>query len=288
MSGFWPRWATVRAEEVRTVLPPEEWGPWREGVECSRGIPAVFGLESTRHKSELPFFFHCRRCMVVNRRGETHPKPHPRRDMGLCIRCGEPAEELRDRVLLPGAAAQQAEARDITVARLCTRKFCAVCDPYSKPFCRGRECNKAVKLGGKRRRVEPACLCQPSRRAETRHCLVCCKAAASHHRRIRSVRGDEPPPVVEVEPPPVVEVEPSPLVNEVGQEPCKGKLCREAAKRGEPSHPVLPKGCCSQTKRHRPHCQRDHDRVREIHRASDSARQARAKLIPQPPRTAAA
>ena len=262
----WPLWMTVRADEVRT-LPQKEWGPWAEGRECVRGFPGQ------GHSVEHPHFFHCRKHMAELRLLYSPPPPHKNRDLGLCYRCKGPSEPDRKVVLLPTVACAEAEKRGTTVARISTRKFCAACDPYSKPFCRGRECNKAAKLGRRRRRIEPNCLCQPSRKV--RHCLVCCKAAASHHRRVRAVRGKNRPPTTpvidEVKPTPV---ELPPLADGAGQENCKGKLCEEAAKRGEPRHPVLPKGCCSQTNRHRPHCQRDHDRVREVKRAWYSAQHA--------------
>ena len=140
MSGQWPRWATVRAEEVRTVLPSEEWGAWAQGGDCSRGTPAVWGLPDTGHPSEPPFFFHCLSCIAAVHRGAPPPKPGERRDKGLCIRCGEPAEHLRDRRFTPSAACQQAEAKGITVARLSTRKWCAACDPHSLPFCQSSRC----------------------------------------------------------------------------------------------------------------------------------------------------
>ena len=138
IGGQWPRWATVRAEEVRTELPPDEWGPWEQGGECSRGTPGVFGLQDTSHPSEPPNFFHCQRCLSAVHNGATIPNPSLRRDTGRCVSCGEPAELLRDRRFTPSAACQQAEAKGITVARLSTRKFCAACDPYRLPFCKAR------------------------------------------------------------------------------------------------------------------------------------------------------
>ena len=142
--GQWPRWATVRAKEVRT-LPSEEWGAWAQGGDCSRGTPAVWGLPDTGHPAEAPFFFHCLSCIAAVHRGSPPPALNDRRDKGLCIRCGEPAEHLRDRMFTPSAACQQAEAKGITVARLSTRKFCAECDPFSKPMCRGRGCPDKAK-----------------------------------------------------------------------------------------------------------------------------------------------
>ena len=82
MTSAWPKWATVRAEEVRTVLLPEEWGPWSSGGQCSRGIPGVFGFKDSTHPSEAPYFFHCRSCIEGVQKGGVVPKPHPARDLG--------------------------------------------------------------------------------------------------------------------------------------------------------------------------------------------------------------
>ena len=124
--GAWPSWAVVRAEEVRSSLPEEEWGPWARGGACSRGIPAVFGMEGTTHLAEDPFFFHCRSCHAANK--IKPPRKHPRRDCGLCVQCGGPAELRRDIVVTHAPAAQQAEAAGVTIARLSTRRLCFTCD----------------------------------------------------------------------------------------------------------------------------------------------------------------
>ncbi len=191
MNGQWPRWATVRAEEVRTVLPSEEWGAWAQGGDCSRGTPAVWGLPDTGHPSEPPFFFHCLSCLAAVHRGAPPPKPDERRDKGLCIRCGEPAEYLRDRRFTPSAACQQAEAKGITVARLSTRKWCAACDPHSLPFCQARRCPDR----GKRHR---AIVCRHTTWKNTYlpHCAAFCAAVteglAAQRRRYDAKRGRTP------------------------------------------------------------------------------------------------
>ena len=181
----WPRWATVRADEVRTALPPEEWGAWAQGGDCSRGTPAAWGLQDTGHPAERPFFFHCLSCIAAVRRGGHPPKPDSRRDKGLCIRCGEPAERLRDRVFTPSAACQQAEAKGITVARLSARKFCASCDPYRLPWCMTRTCpNKRHRSAGG---------CSSPTRHTVPHCAAACAKMKERDNLTKRRRTEEVP-----------------------------------------------------------------------------------------------
>ena len=120
-----------------------------------------------------PFFFHCLSCIAAVHRGAPPPKPDDRRDKGICIRCGEPAEHLRDRRFTPSAACQQAEAKGITVARLSTRKWCADCDPNSLPFCQSRACPDKRK-----RHRAAACI---AKRHHVPHCAVTCARAKRLH-----------------------------------------------------------------------------------------------------------
>ena len=175
MTATWPKWATVRADAVRTVLPPDEWGPWANGGSCSRGIPGVFGFEDSQHPSEPPYFFHCRSCIVGVQKGGVVPKPHPRRDLGLCVRCGEPAELDRNVVRGDPVACQIAESRGITVARLSTRKWCETCDPYSRPWCGSRSCTTSRK-----HRAEPTGCCYKTRVGNLGpHCEEACEQLAN-------------------------------------------------------------------------------------------------------------
>ena len=198
--GQWPRWATVRADEVRTVLPPEEWGAWAQGGDCSRGTPAAWGLQDTGHPAERPFFFHCLSCIAAVYRGGPPPKPDSQRDKGLCIRCGEPAERLRDRVFTPSAACQQAEAKGITVARLSTRKFCASCDPSRLPWCMARRRNAAC-AGSKRHRAVVDCrhtrlaVDRHGHRQYNPHCAAECERVKAPHRQHPKHSLTVPPPV---------------------------------------------------------------------------------------------
>ena len=168
----WPKWATVRAEDVRTELPnPDERGPWEERM-CARGSPGVFGLENTRHRSEPPHFYHCVPCLKAVRRTAPSSKPWDQRDQGLCVKCGEPAQPNKRVVLLDNAAARQAEALGITIARLSTSKWCVACDPHRLPFCKARNCTTA----GKHRGLPPGC-CTYTRVGGYRpHCQDVCEA----------------------------------------------------------------------------------------------------------------
>ena len=192
----WPKWTTVRAEQARTALVDEDdWGSWVEGGECCRGIPGVFGAKESGHAADPPFFFHCLSCIAVVHRGIKIPSPNHARDHGLCLKCGQPAELDRNALRVPAAAAQQAEARGITVARLSTRKFCASCDPYSRPYCRARLCpNK-----GQRHRAYAGCT------RLTRHNFPHCTAACARQKAVdkstdaaRSRKGKPPLDAVEL------------------------------------------------------------------------------------------
>ena len=191
MTEQWPEWATVRAEEVRTTLSPDKWGPWAlASGGCCKGTPPTWGLDNTLHPAEAPYFFHCLSCIEIERRSST-PKPHPRRDMGLCIKCGQPAERVTKWLRLDIVACRQAETEGTTVAHLGSRKYCAGCDPYTKPFCHGMECNRAVKEGKKRQRASLDCHCRLSDRASrsSPHCMTCCYAyhanSPQRHNRLR-------------------------------------------------------------------------------------------------------
>ena len=117
----WPEWATIRSEEIRSDLPPEQWGPWSQGGICRR---SPISLE---HPSEEPYFFHCRPCLERQRERHRPPRKHDRRDRGLCIKCGNQALE-KDHVKSsgpPGCA--DAEAQGMTVARYSTHRYCQSC-----------------------------------------------------------------------------------------------------------------------------------------------------------------
>ena len=175
MTDTFPRWATLRAEEVRNVLPPEEWGAWaRASGECVRSTPGVFGLTDTSHPAEPPYFYHCVRCVTSILEKAPPPKPWLRRDQGLCVRCGEPAAPV-DVIRIPAAACALAEELGITVARLNTKKFCFRCNPFDKPWCKGILCRRRKR----RRRVEaPGCCALTADREgkrKFRHCYKCCQ-----------------------------------------------------------------------------------------------------------------
>ena len=164
MAGL-PSWMTVRADEVRT-LPREEWGPWAEGVTCVRGFPG------DNHSVEEPHFFYCRHHMEVLRSQHPAPRPHKERDLGLCVKCKEPAEPDRNIVRLPTVACVEAEKLGITVARLSTRKFCANCDPWANPLCNWKWCKDGLHPGKKRYRALPKGCCKRTLNTAP-HCQRC-------------------------------------------------------------------------------------------------------------------
>ena len=162
----------MRTEEVRTKLLPGEWGPWEHGTGlCVGGMPGSFnGIASTMHPVEEPYFFHCHKCLAVARSTELR-QPHPKRDCGLCEApgCGKPAALHKEKVLLNTVAARQAEAQNVTIARIITSRWCATCDPYARPYCRAVKCPKR----GKPHRVEAGFVC--ASKSHGVHCRAACK-----------------------------------------------------------------------------------------------------------------
>ena len=117
----WPEWATMLSEEIRSDLPPDQWGPWARGGTCRR---SYIGSE---HPSEEPYFFHCRPCLELQRERNRPPKRHARRDRGLCVNCGNIALEKGNVKAGGPPACADAEALGITMARYMTRARCEAC-----------------------------------------------------------------------------------------------------------------------------------------------------------------
>ena len=184
MTNPWPLWARLPAEEVRNRIPNiKDRGPWTEGRKCVRGSPAVLGNETeTLHDAEPPWFYHCGSCMSSIRNG-TVTRPDIRRDNGLCIKCEEPAEYNKKYVRADSRSAMEAEAQDVTIARLNTRKFCKACDPFSKPYCHTRACLQRARKGKARARVE-----QCGHGHKVAHCRQCCEEATNKN-RIQNAQG---------------------------------------------------------------------------------------------------
>ena len=179
-----PRWQTVRAEEVRT-LPRGQWGPWAEATRCVHGTPAEI------HPPEAPHFFYCRKHMAMERSLHPPAAPHRERDWGLCVLCKGPAEPDRRWARLPTVACVEAEKYGTTVARLSTRKYCAACDPYSKPWCRSRKCGNK-----KKHRSAPCSQCSQPTKHPYPHCHDACmalKATAKAREMARQIRMGRKP-----------------------------------------------------------------------------------------------
>ena len=235
----------MRAEEVRTKLTPDKWGPWASGGSCSRGTPGVFGFEDSRHPSGEPYFFHCPACIEIERRASPLPKPNVPRDLGLCVKCWKPAALDRKVVRLDIVACRQAEARGVTVARLNTRQHCSKCDPRDRPLCRGKLCNALVKAGGKRRRGTRDCFCYESwkKKLKTPHCLDCC----------RRLHENSPKGRVRLE-----KILDQSIQQKNGEILCTGPKCEESVAGGGRRRQALARGCCWRTKTtHKPHCAAD-------------------------------
>lgn len=177
MNQAWPRWATLRAEEVREKLPPEEWGPWAANRSCTQSDALDGTAAPGLHPAEEPYFFHCRAHLTAIRRSRRTRQPHPYRDHGLCAKCGQPAEPTRT-TMVPTVACVEAERRNTTVARLSTKQYCASCTPQAAPLCPGRTCSS----GKAPKRVLPAGCCAMTASGKSRHCARCCEAAKSNRR----------------------------------------------------------------------------------------------------------
>ena len=191
LNGAWPLWQRVRAEEVRT-LPLNELGPWaRKGGTCVKGLP------SETHPVEQPHFFHCRKHMAQERAFHPSPPRHKDRDLGLCVRCKGPAEPDRRWGRTPGLACALAEKHGTTVARMSTRKFCADCDPYSKPWCMARACPN------KRKRHRSAGGCSSPVRHRHPHCAAACTKMKKRDRLTKLSQQAKHPGTDEVPLPPV-------------------------------------------------------------------------------------
>lgn len=264
MTDNWPRWATVRAEQVRTLLPQEEWGPWTQGGSCSRGIPPVFGFQSTLHQSEPPYFFHCNRCMDAIRAAQPAPPPHPRRDLGLCITCGKPAAPLDRIVRVDAAAAQLAEERGVTIARVSTKRYCANCSPKRLPWCRSTVC---AKTKGRHKALPLGC-CPTTKSKRSPHCQDACdrvkaqtKAAYQRQQTRASTKSMSAP----------------------GPK-CTSNVCHQT--KGQ--HDALQPGCCTLTRptnKHHigPHCQEACQRGRATNAKSTRVYQRAHKGTHQSP-----
>ena len=162
----WPKWATVKAEEAR-LLAPEERGPWQDNGTCDFRTTR----EEKPHAPDGPYLFYCVQHMAEVREKNTQVKPNPRRDQGLCRRCGNPAK-LKPRNMAETVAALEAERTGNTIARMRTSEFCGRCQESIGTWCRGEICRAA----GDRRRVRRTGCCPDTRTGKQRHCLLCCDA----------------------------------------------------------------------------------------------------------------
>ena len=155
----WPPWATTPAEDIRQLLSADQWGPWKDNLNCLQSTPIPGIVPAGLHPAEPPFFFFCRAHLeqIRSKRGTT--RPWLARDQGLCVSCGEPAERKPVTMAAP-VACVEAERTGSTVARLMTKSYCAKCNPYNVanlPLCRGRACRET----GRERRVQRSSMSPP-------------------------------------------------------------------------------------------------------------------------------
>ena len=166
---------TLRAEEVRTTLPPEQWGPWNNRGPCLLSNNTTGSNQMPPHPTEVPHFFYCQAHLQAIRERNTTVRPWPARDKGRCTSCGAPAAR-RPVTMADPVACVQAERTNSTVARLSTKRHCDRCNPYYRPLCRGRICRET----GQKRRVQPAGCCNITSTSWRRHCAKCCVGAAAN------------------------------------------------------------------------------------------------------------
>ena len=255
---------TVRADEVRTGLPQEEWGAWTQGGSCVSGFPGE------EHPAEPPFFFHCVSQMARIREKFPAPSAHHERDHGLCAHCKGPAELDRKVVRNASVTCAEAERIGITPARLSTRKFCAACDPWANPFCTWKRCREA----GRKVRALPRGCCWKTKVRQP-HCQDC----HDHHLEVR--RQQAAKRAGRANPAPSEQA--APTRRQASGEPQSnarssvGVFCQ--ARKCAPCNAADAQGrlraLAVVCKHHGHHCQAEHDRQNALKNAGDRARRQR-------------
>ena len=175
----WPPWATLRAEEIRATLPPEEWGPWQHQGPCLLSNNNTGSNHMPPHPTEAPNFFYCKPHLQAIKERNSTIKPWPTRDQGLCSSCGGDAALLPVTMADP-VACVQAEKTNSTVARLKTARRCRNCQAGYRPDCRGRTCRAASNTPLP---VQPANCCQVTTAGTRKHCKRCCSAVQENRRQ---------------------------------------------------------------------------------------------------------
>ena len=151
MSSRWPRTDCLRAAQV-ALLPPDQRAEWDDGdglcFRCGTH-PSTRFLRRRRPAARTGVgFYTCGECRAEIRRtggferaglGDRRLKLadvlHERRDRGLCVHCGAPAQ-FQEHLPVGAHARALAEILNSTVARLSTHEHCALCDSRSQPFCK--------------------------------------------------------------------------------------------------------------------------------------------------------
>ena len=172
----WPEWAMLRAEEVRAKLPPEQWGPWNHQGPCLVSNNTTGSSQMQPHPTDSPALL----LLPGAPAGDQSKNPHrqavasPGPGQVLLMR-RTPPSRCRSRWQTPSRAWRRKETNS-TVARLKTKRYCAGCNPYHRPLCRGRICRET----GQKRRVQPAGCCNITSTSRRRHCAKCCVGAAAN------------------------------------------------------------------------------------------------------------
>ncbi len=175
MTKPWPEWAMLRAEEVREKLPPEQWGP---GTTRAHAWFPTTRLAQARSSLTPPKPRTSSTAGRTCRRSEQETPPSGRGQPGTragAAHAATAAEPLPVTMADP-VACVEAERTNSTVARLSTKRYCAGCNPYYRPLCRGRICRET----GEKRRVQPAGCCNITSTSRRRHCAKCCVGAAAN------------------------------------------------------------------------------------------------------------
>lgn len=185
MNQPWPKWAILRSEQIRQLLPTDEWGPWaRADRICILSNTGTPSNDHSAHDADNPYFFHCEPHLQAVRKRSKTVRPDPLRDEGRCKACGEPAER-RSIFKAPPVMCVQAERSNSTVARLSTKAYCTTCNPSNRPFCTSRQC----RATGNKRRVQLAGCCSFTRSGSHVHCAQCCSA---HRAKLRERKNQTP------------------------------------------------------------------------------------------------
>ena len=156
----------LRAEQV-AELPPEERQGWETSsglcIGCSARPPTRLDQSAPAAERAGVGFYTCKPCRDhVQTHGFERPgwvgssrfPPNAKRDAGLCMSCGGPAQRRTTGAWIGNAARANAELAGTTVARMSTDRWCAKCNPARRPKC--NHCKR--RRAAPNRKSCPTCL----------------------------------------------------------------------------------------------------------------------------------